>query len=73
MAQCFAEGTAFWDGPDRAGLDAAALGPAPFTYKVFVTLDGTEHAATASWPADQIEGNEPSVALEFSPPLPALP
>ena len=70
---CMAEGTIYWDGPDRAGLGAATLGPPPFTYLVEVVLDGTRHSASASWPDDQIAGNEPSVSLQFDPPLPALP
>jgi len=36
------------------------------------TLDGTTYRATARYPADEIEGNEPSVRLGFDPPLPAL-
>ena len=70
---CFGEGVVYWDGPDRAGLRAADLAPAPFTYDVVVMLDGVRYAARAAWPADEIQGNEPSVALEFSPPLPAMP
>ncbi len=70
---CFGEGVVYWDGPDRAGLRAADLGPAPFTYDVVVTLDGVRYRARAAWPADEINGNEPSVRLEFSPPLPAMP
>ena len=70
---CFAEGNVYWDGPAQAGLDAAQLGPAPFTYEVIVTLDGVRHTATATWPDDEIDGNEPSVSLDFAPPLPALP
>ena len=66
------EGSLYWDGPDDQGLAAAALGPAPFTYDVLVTLDGIEHSAAAKWPSDQIPGNEPSVALDFTPALPAL-
>jgi hypothetical protein len=62
----------YWDGPDEAGLTAAALGPAPFTYDVVVTFDGVEHRATATWPDDEIEDYAPSVSLEFVPPLPAL-
>jgi hypothetical protein len=69
---CWAEGLVYWDGPDIAGLDAAELGPGPFTYDVTVTLDGVEYVAHATWPDDQIDGNEPSVALEFTPRLPAL-
>lgn len=70
---CLSEGTVFWDGPERAGVAAARLGPAPFTYDVVVVLDGVRHSARAIWPDDEIDGNEPSVSLDFSPPLPALP
>jgi len=69
---CFAEGTVYWDGPDEQGLAAAQLGEPPFTYDVEVTLDGVLHRATATWPDDQIHGNEPSVALAFTPALPSL-
>ncbi|MEP6526829.1 MAG: hypothetical protein ABJA86_06660 [Nocardioidaceae bacterium] len=70
--RCQREGTVYWDGPDDQGLAAARLGPPPFTYKVVLTLDGKRHVATASWPADVIRGNEPSVRLNFTPALPAL-
>jgi len=70
---CVAEGTLYWDGADQAGLDAVKLGLPPFTYDVVVTLDGVQYSATAAWPDDEIEGNEPSVVLDFSPALPALP
>jgi hypothetical protein len=69
--RCWAEGTVYWDGPDAEGVRAADLGPAPFTYRVEVVLDGQRHVATATWPGDEIEGNEPSVALTFEPALPA--
>jgi hypothetical protein len=65
------EGFVYWDGPDRDGLAAAALGEPPFTYDVEVTLDGTTYTATATWPDDEIVGNEPSVPLEFTPALPS--
>jgi hypothetical protein len=63
----------YWDGPDDQGLAAAAaLGDGPFTYEVELVLEGTRYVATATWPADEIAGNEPSVALHFTPGLPAL-
>lgn len=68
---CWPEGTVYWDGPDREGAEAADLGPAPFTYRVEVVLDGRRHVATAQWPEDEIKGNEPSVALVFDSALPA--
>jgi hypothetical protein len=71
-SRCIAEGTVYWDGPDDQGRAAAQLGEPPFTYDVEVTLDGISYRASATWPTDQIPGNEPSVALEFSPPLPSL-
>jgi hypothetical protein len=49
-----------------------ALGPGPFTYEVELVHDGVRHVATATWPVDVIAGNEPSVALQFQPGLPAL-
>lgn len=69
---CQPEGSVYFDGPDKQGRAAAALGDFPFRYDVEVTLDGTTHRATAAYPADEIAGNEPSVRLDFSPPLPAL-
>ena len=71
--RCFGEGVVYWDGPDEPGRQAADLGPAPFTYDVVVVLDGVRHRATAAWPSDEIDGNEPSVKLDFVPALPAIP
>ena len=48
------------------------LGEFPFTTSVTLTLDGRTYRATAVYPDDEIEGNEPSVALEFVPDLPGL-
>ena len=70
--QCFHEGTVYFNGPDDEGIAATQLGEAPFTYTVRLTLDGERHVASAVWPDDEIAGNEPSVRLEFDPPLPAL-
>jgi hypothetical protein len=70
--RCLPEGTVYWDGPDERGLAAAALGEGPFTYRVELVLDGARYVATATWPADEIVGNEPSVALHFTPALPRL-
>lgn len=70
--RCLPEGTVYFDGPDAKGKAAALLGPPPFHYVVTVTLGGRPYRASADYPADQIPGNEPSVALTFSPALPAL-
>lgn len=73
VAECFPEGSVTWNGPNDAGKEAAeALGRGPYTYEVEVTLDGVVHRATATWPDDVVEGEEPSVSLRFEPPLPAL-
>jgi hypothetical protein len=68
---CQAEGSLYFDGPDGAAKAAASLGGAPFDYAITVRLDGAAYKATATYPADVIKGNEPSVPLTFSPPLPA--
>jgi hypothetical protein len=70
--RCWPDGTVYWDGPDAKGLEAAGLGTGPFMYRVEVVLDGSRHVAEAEWPADEIPGNEPSVALEFTPSLPSV-
>lgn len=68
---CRRPGSLYFDGPDAAGKVAARLGSSPFTYVVVLTLDGTIYRATARYPRDVIVGNEPSVALSFTPDLPA--
>jgi hypothetical protein len=70
--RCPPEGTVYWDGPDDKGLAATTLGDHPFTYKVELMLDGERYVASATWPHDEISGNEPSVSLDFTPNLPAL-
>jgi hypothetical protein len=69
--RCRAEGEVYFDGPDAPAKQAAALGDAPFDYEIVVRLDGTAYKANATYPADVIKGNEPSVSLTFDPPLPA--
>ncbi len=66
---CEGEGRLFFDGPDDLAAQAAQLGDFPFTTRVELVLDGVTHVATAVYPDDEIEGNEPSVALHFDPPL----
>lgn len=68
--RCLPEGTVYWDGPDAKGLEAAKLGDAPFRYTVVVMMDGKRFTGVGTWPADEIRGNEPSIALEFTPDLP---
>lgn len=70
--ECAEDGWVWFDGPAEAGKRAASLGTAPFTYDVDLVLDGEEHTASASWPADELEDGGSSVGLVFTPPLPAL-
>ena len=53
-------------------LSYTTLTDATYSYEVELVLDGQRYVATASWPQDQIEGNEPSVALDFTPDPPSL-
>ena len=69
--RCQAEGTVYFDGPDAAAKAAAGLGDAPFSYDITLRLDGTAYRTSATYPDDVIKGNEPSVPLTFTPPLPA--
>lgn len=72
LERCWPEGTVYWDGPDDRGLEVAQLGPAPLEYIVELTLDGERYVGSATWPRDEIRGNEPSVSLDFDPDLPGL-
>jgi hypothetical protein len=69
---CVPDGSVWWRLGDKATREATTLTGDTFRYRVVVTLDGTEHVATATWPDDVVPGNEPSVDLEFAPPLPAM-
>lgn len=69
-SRCWSEGTVYWDGPDDMGLQAAELGPGPFSYTVVLLLDGRRYVGSAEWPQDEIRGEEPSVSLRFTPALP---
>lgn len=71
-SRCQREGSLYWDGPDDMGRQATELGQGPFRYRVELVLDGKRYVAKATWPDDEIKGNEPSVSLEFSPDLPGL-
>lgn len=69
---CVTSGTYYLNEKDRAsGLQASRLGPAPFTYRVELLLDGIEHVGTAVWPDDQFDDFHGYSKLTFDPPLPA--
>jgi hypothetical protein len=70
--RCRSGGDLYFDHPDDLAKQAAGLGDFPFTTTVTLTLDGRSYVATAVYPDDEIEGNEPSVALQFDPELPGL-
>lgn len=69
---CRSAGDLYFDHPDEPAKEAARLGDFPFTTTVTLTLDGHTYRATAVYPDDEIKGNEPSVALRFTPELPGL-
>ena len=71
-SRCRSEGSVYWDGPDEMGRRATELGEGPFRYRVEIVLDGKRYTAKATWPDDEIKGNEPSVRLDFRPALPSL-
>jgi hypothetical protein len=57
---------------DALGAEVVDLGPPPFSYDVALVLDGTSYDGTGTWPDDELENTGGSVALDFTPPLPAL-
>ncbi|WP_377320616.1 hypothetical protein ACFJIY_16440 [Pimelobacter simplex] len=65
-------GDLWFGAPDEVARAAARLGGFPFTTRVTLVLDGVRHVATAVHPDDEVAGNEPYVALAFTPPLPGL-
>ena len=69
---CRSDGNVTFTLADNKARAAGAIGGLPFTYDVTIVLDGTRYRATAKYPDDEITGNEPNVALGFSPALPAL-
>jgi len=69
---CRSAGDLYFDHPDEPAKQAAQLGDFPFTTTVTLALDGRTYRATAVDPDDEIKGNEPSVALQFTPELPGL-
>jgi hypothetical protein len=70
--RCRSAGDLYFDRPDDLAKQAAGLGDFPFTTTVTLTLDGRTYVATAVYPDDEIEGNEPSLTLQFTPGLPGL-
>lgn len=70
-AGCHGAGTLTFNGRSVDGERAVALGPAPFDYRVEVTLDGTTYVGTAAWPRDERPEEAPYTTLRFDPPLPA--
>ncbi|GEP38205.1 hypothetical protein NPS01_18680 [Nocardioides psychrotolerans] len=61
----------FREGGGSGGGTPFGLGPAPFSYRVEVTLDGTTYIGTAVWPRDERRDEQPYTDLRFDPPLPA--
>jgi hypothetical protein len=69
---CVPDGSVWWRLGDVATREVTTLTGDTFEYRVTATLDGTQHVATATWPDDVIPDYEPSVDLEFDPPLPTM-
>lgn len=70
-AGCYDAGSISFRAPDETGRRAAELGPAPFDYRVDLTLDGRKYVGTAVWPRDEDPDQAPGVPLTWSPDLPA--
>lgn len=68
--ECYAEGSLFFRGEEDPAHQATQLGPAPFTYKVLLTLDGKRYVGAAIWPRDEKKDEAPNTVLSFDPPLP---
>jgi hypothetical protein len=68
---CSGEGQVFFREGGNGGGAAFDLGPAPYDYRVEVTLDGTTYVGSAVWPRDEDPEQAPYTTLTFDPPLPA--
>ncbi len=68
---CNGAGSVFFRQGSGAG-EPFDLGPAPFSYRAEVTLDGTTYVGTAVWPRDERADEAPYTDLTFDPPLPAF-
>lgn len=69
---CRDEGSVFFTGDRPQSQQFLALGPAPYTYDVALTLDGSTYAGQGVWPTDERKSERPYVTLTFDPPLPAF-
>lgn len=69
--RCYEQGSLFFTGAQAQAAAASRLGPAPYTYRVVLTLDGDEYVGTAVWPRDETRDQAPYTRLTFVPPLPA--
>ncbi len=68
---CFGVGHVFFREDGNGGGGPFDLGPAPFDYRVELTLDGQTYVGTAVWPRDEKQDEAPYTTLTFDPPLPA--
>lgn len=71
LRPCSRLGGFYFQTDDPATQDVVDLGPAPFTYRVEMTLDGTPYVGTSTWPDDLIRGLHPYTRLAWEPALPA--
>jgi hypothetical protein len=68
--ECSEQGAVFFHGDDSSAHKVARLGPAPFTYRVVLSLNGDEYIGTGVWPRDEQPDQAPNTTLTFDPPLP---
>lgn len=66
---CYGDGQLVFT-QEQGSTKPFTLGPAPFTYRAEVTLDGTTYVGTGVWPRDEND-QPPYTDLTFTPPLPA--
>lgn len=71
LRPCSRLGGFYFQTDDPATQAVVDLGPAPFSYRVEMTLDGTRYVGTSTWPDDLIRGLHPYTRLTWKPPLPA--
>jgi len=68
--RCSGAGTVYFREGEGGAAVPFELGPAPFTYRAEVILDGTRYVGTAVWPRDERRDEAPYTDLTFDPPLP---
>jgi hypothetical protein len=71
LPRCYSQGDVYFKAPRSQGLAATRIGEGPFTYTVYLTLDGRTHVGTGEWPTDTNPEMTPHVPLTWEPALPS--